>query len=223
MKQLVIDFAFATYNANEKLQAATVEWGHVLYERAGAVHPGALVVSTERDRVRLYSPADLARVAGVDGDFDGRYLGDYHAHTFGANWTSLLPSPDDLVDVSVLYDLWPLEGAAPLNVAPQLQVVQTLLCGDVFLLEATEGRRRYGSIEEQSADIGRIGLAYRTAFHRAEADHGDADLDATPDDFDVFVAAVRESLNAALAGRAVITFHPNAAGRQDAESEEDEQ
>jgi hypothetical protein len=215
VKQLVIDFAFTTYNDNVDLQAATVEWGHVLYERDGALHPGPRVLSAERNRLQLYSPDDLVRIAGADRAFDGRYVGDYHAHTFGANWTSLLPSPDDLADVSVLYDMWPLENAAPVNAAPRLQVVQTLFCGDVFVLEPMDGRPRYANIEEQAAGIGRIGLEYRAAFFQAENDHGDAELDATPAEFDAFVAAVLGDLNAALSGRAVITFHPNAEGRQD--------
>jgi len=223
VKQLVIDFAFATYNDNVDLQAATVEWGHVLYERDGAVHPGPRVMSAERNRVQLYSPDDLVRVAGADRAFDAHYVGDYHAHTFGANWTSLLPSPEDLTDVSVLYDLWRLENAAPLNVSPRLQVVQTLFCGDVFVLEAVADRRRYANLEEQSVSVGRIGLAYRAAFHQAENDHGDADLDATPEDFDAFVNAVLDGLNATIAGRAVITFHPNAAGRVDREPGEADQ
>ncbi len=160
----VLSFAFGTYNADSTLRASAFEYGHVLYRSpANTLLTSERVVSPDANSVSLYDAEATLRALGFDEKFEGAYLGDHHVHPAGVSWMSQLPSPADVTSVSVANDLWPNELGELCYVAPKIQIVQSLLFGDVFVLMPTPGRARFASLAEQEAELAAVEKAYGEA------------------------------------------------------------
>ena len=203
--QQALNWAFRTFNERPKWRDSEVEVGCLLWLRRGRVKPGNLVVSKTSEEVKLYPQSQLAELLLNQS----AYLGDFHAHPARANsLVAHFPSPQDITSQSALCDLWHLGGAyGDKLLAPKMQLIQSFLFGDIFLLLPSPERSVFTSMPAQGAEMARIQAEYddwHVALHRSigaqeNIGHG------------AFVDLVRQELpriNAILEPRGILSFHP---------------
>ncbi len=209
-----VGLALATY-ADDVLARSRVEFGKVLYwhHEQDKLVPGPLIVSQDANEVYLYDLTAKLRVLGAEDGFTATYWGDYHTHPVGKSWMSQFPSPHDVTSISVVCDLWPNK-LEVLYTAPTVQIVQSLMFGDLFILTPNAERARFQSQEEQYREIERIYNAYSKAHESGHHAVGAIPKFTERGQFLRIVDEVLPSLNRALLGRAHIEFYPNPTGAE---------
>ena len=212
LQQQALDWAFRAFRKRRTWRDSQVEIGCLLWNRNGKLDPGNFVVSPNASAVALYTPTQLEELLLPPDSRKREYIGDFHAHVARAN--SLLaqfPSPEDIVAQSSLCDLWDLGPAVDheaLPLAPKMQLIQSFMFGDVFMLLPAQGRSAFTSLSAQDAEMARIGAEYE-AWHQAAHN-----LFGTPTDIQhaAFVELVHRELpriNAIFHQRGILSFHPN--------------
>ena len=191
------------------------EYGRVLFAKDGRLSPSDLITSGSPGAVHLYPQATMLRVVEtLAPDAAERYIGDYHTHPVGEAWMSQFPSPEDVTCQSVLCDLWPIVGDDPalpgmLPIAPSLQVVQSLLFGDCFLLKAVDGREKFTNVHTQQVVLRDIQLEFAGVMDHCNERYLGVPRVVSHGEFLDVVADVLPKLRATLASRATIELRMN--------------
>jgi hypothetical protein len=91
-------------------------------------------------------------------------------------------------------------------VAPKIQVIQSTLYGDLFVLTRAPGRHRFSTIAEQTAGVDVLIERYREVYYGAEPTL--AKLGARPDRhvFRQAIYAILPNLRASIAERVDLKF-----------------
>ena len=186
------------------------EFGSVLFMTGNQLTPSQLIESPSEHAVALYDDNMRKRLVNTLGsEASESYLGDYHAHPVGQAWLSQFPSPEDVVTVSVLADLWPNDLGVPIRLAPTFQIVQSLLFGDLFVMESTPTRKLFSSLRQQTDALESVRAVYASAHSLANDRHGPVPLRVTHQGFRDVVDDVVLRLNGALGERGIIRYVPN--------------
>lgn len=162
--------------------------------------PGPLVDDGKPDEINLYTKSDdkLRAIAGSMTGTWPKLAGEFHVHPEKSSMVGLLPSPDDLLSLTmaVASDHWELKELAPpldqltdVMVSPSFSLILLLQLGQMWVIEAAPDRSPYSDLETQKKDIGGR-LAEYEKWHRL-ADHR---LGAVPQ------AANRDELTRLLSG-----------------------
>lgn len=216
--QQALNWAFREYNKRRRWRDSAVEFGCLLWKRKTPkekLEPGILVHSADSSYVNLYPRQQLPELLEM---FDEKivaqrdYWGDFHTHVAQAN--SLLahfPSPADITCHSALCDLWdlgPENDHACLPFSPKVQLIQTLLFGDVFVLLPALGQPAFTSLPAQDAVMIEINAAYAHWHESANATFGDR-TNITHEDFIKLAHQELPHINTLFQGRGVLSFHAN--------------
>jgi hypothetical protein len=104
------------------------------------------------------------------------FIGEFHAHPRGpGTWAGQLPSPDDIVNAgfSVGGSMWPLGtpwcGKDHLDCSPEFQIVQSLLFGDLIVIERGPAWKKFADLKTQQAKLDHILAAYTTWHQNANS------------------------------------------------------
>ena len=215
-----IAWAFERYNNQREFRASSVEIGNVLWATRAtqSLVPGADILGSTGSAVAPYTPGDFLKLLGHLAGQGDEFLGDVHCHVrASSSWLGHYPSPTDIASESCLCDHWPLvppvslgsELLTHLPIASQFQIVQTNLFGDLFVVEATNGRVPFISLAQQMSGMTAIESAFLNWHRQANVRLGPCGGRVSHSIFVKQANAELGLMNAALGGRATIRFLTN--------------
>lgn len=199
----MVRWAVRRFNEDDEWAASEVERGCAFFLTTdGEVVAGDVVASANKFELRIYEHGPTLDRVRENPD---RYIGDLHTHTWMPSWVQQLPSPGDLSDVSVFFDIWNDPDGRSLR-PPRVQVVQSLISGDCVVLLPRKGRARFPDVATQAAAADKIDCALRLWHANAEATGGQPEVAATGEEALVALSPMLEAFKTVVHERVVAMY-----------------